>query len=37
VHVTVTYRSGNRSAWLSEAEYRMLLANPAVRAALGEG
>jgi hypothetical protein len=37
VHVTVTYRSGNRSAWLSEAEYRMLLANPVVRAALGEG
>lgn len=36
VLVTVVYRRGNRSAWLSEGEYRMLLANPAVRAALGE-
>jgi len=32
--LTVAYRSGNRIAWLSEAEYRMLLANPVARAAL---
>jgi hypothetical protein len=37
VHVRVTYRGGTRSAWLSEGEYRMLLVNPVVRAALGEG
>ena len=36
VRVTVAYRGGSREAWLSEAEYRMLLANPATRAALGE-
>jgi hypothetical protein len=36
VLVTVAYRSGHRSAWLSGTEYRMLLDNPAVRAALGE-
>jgi hypothetical protein len=34
--LTVAYRGGSREAWLSEAEYRMLLDNPAVRAALGE-
>ena len=36
VLVTVAYRGGSREAWLSGSEYRMLLANPAVRAALGE-
>ena len=33
--VTVAYRGGSRAAWLSGAEFRMLLSNPAVRAALG--
>jgi hypothetical protein len=37
VLVTVAYRGGTRCAWLSEGEYRMLLANPTARAALGEG
>jgi hypothetical protein len=32
--LTIAYRSGSRSAWLSGAEYRMLLANPAARAVL---
>ena len=35
VLVTVTYRAGAREAWVSPAEFRMLLANPAVREALG--
>ena len=35
VLLTVHYRAGARSAWLAPAEYRMLLANPEVRAALG--
>jgi hypothetical protein len=35
VLVKVTYRGGTRCARLSEGEYRMLLANPIVRAALG--
>jgi hypothetical protein len=33
--VTVAYRSGTRAAWLTRAEYRMLLSNPAARNALG--
>ena len=33
--VTVAYRGGSRAAWLSGAEYRMLLSNPLARAALG--
>ena len=37
VLVTVAYRGGTRSAWLSPGEYRMLLANPAVRLALAPG
>jgi hypothetical protein len=36
VLLTVAYRGGSREAWLSSAEYRMLLDNPAVRTALGE-
>ncbi len=36
VRLTLTYRAGTREAWLSGVEYRMLLANPAARAALGE-
>jgi hypothetical protein len=36
VRVTVAYRGGSREAWLTGAEYRMLLANPAARAALGD-
>lgn len=36
VLLTVAYRGGSREAWLTVAEYRMLLDNPAVRAALGE-
>ena len=36
VLLTVAYRGGSREAWLSAAEYRMLLDNPVVRAALGE-
>ena len=36
VLLTVAYRGGSREAWLSGAEYRMLLDNAAVRAALGE-
>lgn len=36
VLLTVTYRGGTREAWLSGAEYRMLLDNPVARAALGE-
>ncbi len=35
VLVTVAYRGGRRSAWLSLPEYRMLLSNPLARAALG--
>ena len=34
VLLTVRYRAGSRSAWLTGAEYRMLRANPGVRAAL---
>jgi hypothetical protein len=34
VLVTVAYRSGTRAAWLTGAEYRMLLSNPAARNAL---
>ena len=34
VLVTVSYRAGARTAWLTASEYRMLLANPAARAAL---
>lgn len=37
VLLTVRYRTGSRSAWLTTAEYRMLLASPGVRAALGGG
>jgi hypothetical protein len=37
VRLTVTYRGGTREAWLSHGEYRMLLANPAARAALEPG
>ena len=37
VLLTVAYRAGVREAWLSHAEFRMLLANPVVRAALGHG
>jgi PAS domain-containing protein len=33
--LTVAYRSGTRAAWLTGAEYRMLLSNPAARDALG--
>jgi hypothetical protein len=33
--VTVAYRGGSRAAWLTGAEYRMLLSNPVVRTALG--
>jgi hypothetical protein len=36
VLVTVSYRAGSRSAWLTAAEYRMLLASPAARAALAD-
>ena len=36
VRVSLAYRGGTREAWLSPAEYRMLLSNPIVRAALGE-
>jgi hypothetical protein len=35
VLLTVTYRAGVREAWLTHAEFRMLLANPVARAALG--
>ena len=37
VLLTVTFRGGSRSAWLTPVEYRMLLANPAARAALEQG
>jgi len=33
--LTVAYRSGSRAAWLTGAEYRMLLSNPAAMDALG--
>lgn len=33
--LTVAYRSGSRAAWLTGAEYRMLLSNPAAMNALG--
>jgi hypothetical protein len=36
VRVSLAYRGGSREAWLSPGEYRMLLSNPIVRAALGE-
>jgi hypothetical protein len=35
VLVTVAYRGGSRAAWLTGPEYRMLIANPVARAALG--
>ncbi len=36
VRLDLTRQRASRSAWLTRAEFRLLCANPAVRAALGE-
>lgn len=36
VRLTLRSRRGSRIAWLSRAEFRLLLGNPEVRARLGE-
>jgi hypothetical protein len=37
IRLTLRSRRGSRTAWLTRAEFRLLCADPAVRAALGGG
>jgi hypothetical protein len=34
IRITVRHRRGTRTAWLTDAEFRILCSSPAVRAAL---
>jgi hypothetical protein len=36
IRLTLRGKRGSRTAWLTRAEFRLLLGSPAVRAALGE-
>lgn len=37
IRLTLRSKRGSRVAWLTRAEFRLLLGSPAVRAALGDG